>query len=172
MTYADLDYNLTEEQRATRDMVRQFGADVVRPGGIELDHLGDPQAVIDEGSRLWDLIRQYRELGLHKTGISKAFGGTAEDMDPMTNFLISEELGYADAGFAISMGAGGMFYSMCQASKVPEFQELACEYAEDPGSRLISCWGIIEPDHGTDWMLAGDDPEITPNVQAELKGDH
>ena len=39
MTYAELDFNLTDEQLATRDMVRRFGAEVVRPGGIELDKL-------------------------------------------------------------------------------------------------------------------------------------
>lgn len=173
MTYAELDYNLTDEQLATRDMVRRFGAEVVRPGGIELDRLGDPEDVIAPDSKLWDLIRQYRELGLHKTGIAKEFGGTAEDMDPMMHYLITEEMGYADAGFAISMGAGGMFYNMCQRSKVPELQQLAQEFAEDTSGRLISCWGVIEADRGGgDWILAGNDPSITPGVQAELKGDY
>lgn len=171
MPYPDLDFNLTEEQTAMRDMVRRFGADVIRPGGIELDRLADPQDVIADDSILWDMIRQYRELGLHKTGFSKAMGGTAEDMDAMMGILISEELGYADAGFAISMGAGGMFFNMCQFSPIPEMQEVAKEFIEDPTSRLIGCWGIIEPDHGTDWMLAGDNPKISPSVTAVLKGD-
>jgi alkylation response protein AidB-like acyl-CoA dehydrogenase len=173
MTYAELDYNLTDEQLATRDMVRRFGAEVVRPGGIELDKLSDPADVIADDSKLWDLVRQYRELGLHKTGITKELGGTAEDMDPMMYYLITEEMGYADAGFAISMGAGGMFYSMCQRSRVPELRQLAQEFAEDAQSRLMSCWGIIEPNRGGgDWTLAGNDPSIKPGVQAELKGDY
>jgi len=171
MPYADLDYNLTEEQTALRDMVRRFGAEVIRPIGIELDHLGDPEEVVAEDSKFWDLMKQYRELGLHKRGIIKAMGGTAEDMDPMMGYVVAEEMGYADAGFSISMGAGGMFFGYCQHSPVPELKALAEEYVEDPSSRLLGCWGVIEPDHGTDWMLGGADPNLTPNVHGVMKGD-
>ena len=171
MPYADLDYDLTEEQRATRDTVQRFGQEVIRPGGLELDHLGDPQDVIEDDSVLWDMIRQYRELGFHKGRFSKDIGGTAEDMDAMMHFIIDEEMGYADAGFAISMTAGGMFFAACQRSGVPDLQALAEEYVNDPASRLIGCWGIIEPDHGTDWILGRGNPAIKPTVRAELKGD-
>jgi hypothetical protein len=58
MPYADLDYKLTEEQKAMRDMVRRFGAEVIRPAGIELDNLADPAQVIAKGSRLWDVPGQ------------------------------------------------------------------------------------------------------------------
>jgi alkylation response protein AidB-like acyl-CoA dehydrogenase len=171
MAYADFDYNLTDEQRAMRDMVRKFGAEVVRPAGIELDKMADPADVIAEGSVLWDVLKQARELGLHKTGFSKAIGGIAEDMDPMMGLLMSEEMGYADAGLAISMGVSGMPFAYCQVSPVPELQALARDFVADTECNLIGCWGITEPNHGGDWGLAGDDPNISPDLKGILKGD-
>ena len=82
MAYPEIDLNLTDEQKALRNMVKKFGAEVMRPAGIELDKLGDPSDVIADESILWDVFKQFRELGLHTTGFSKSIGGMAEDMDP------------------------------------------------------------------------------------------
>jgi alkylation response protein AidB-like acyl-CoA dehydrogenase len=171
MPYADLDYQLTEEQKAMRDMVRRFGAEVVRPAGIELDHLADPAEVIAKGSSLWDVFRKFRKLGLHKRGFSKYFGGMLEDLDPMSGYLITEELGYADAGLTISLGVSGMPFAFCQLSPNPKLQALARAYVEDEEASLIGCWGITEPDHGSDWSLGHEDPKCAPSLRGVLKGD-
>ena len=63
MGIRDLDLNLTDEQKSLRDMIRKFGAEIVRPAGVALDKLADPAAVIADGSVLWDVYRQFRELG-------------------------------------------------------------------------------------------------------------
>jgi hypothetical protein len=39
-------------------------------------------------------------------GITKAMGGLAEEMDPKIGPLAAHEMGYGDAGLAISFGAG------------------------------------------------------------------
>ncbi len=171
MPYADLDYKLTEEQKAMRDMVRRFGAEVVRPAGIELDNLADPAEVIAKNSRLWDVFKKFRKLGLHKRGFSKYFGGMLEDLDPLSGYLITEELGYADAGLTISLGVSGMPFSFCQLSPNPKLQSLARAYVEDEEANLIGCWGITEPDHGSDWSLGGEDPQCAPSLRGVLKGD-
>ena len=171
MPYADLDYKLTEEQKAMKDMVRRFGAEVVRPAGIELDNLADPAEVIAKGSRLWDVFKQFRKLGLHKRGFSKYFGGMLEDLDPMSGYLITEELGYADAGLTISLGVSGMPFSFCQLSPNTKLQALARAYVEDEEANLIGCWGITEPNHGSDWSLGGEDPKCAPSLRGVLKGD-
>ncbi len=171
MAYPDIDLNLTDEQKALRNMVRKFGAEVMRPAGIELDKLGDPADVIADGSILWDVFKQFRELGLHTTGFSKSIGGMAEDMDPMMGILLLEEMGYADAGLAISLGVAGMPFTFCQFLPVPELQDLARQFVEDKDCKLIGCWGITEPDHGGDWSLGGDKPECGPSLRGVLKGD-
>jgi len=171
MAYADIDLNLTDEQKNMRDMVRRFGREVMRPAGIELDKLGDPADVIAEGSVLWDVFKQYSELGLHKAGLTEAFGGMGEEVDAMSNYLIMEESGYADAGLAISLGVSSMPFAYCQMAPVPALQDLARQFAEDTDCNLIGCWAITEPDHGGDWGLGGDDPRCGPSVRGVLKGD-
>ena len=171
MAYRDLDFNLTDEQKALRDTIRKFGAEVMRPAGEKLDKLADPKDVIAKGSPLWDVIRTYRELGIHRRGIPKALGGMQEDMDPLSNLLIGEEMGYADAGLTISLGACGMPFAYAALFPNPKLQELARAYAEDTKGELVGCWAITEPDHGGDWSLGGDNPKCGPSVRGVLKGD-
>ena len=171
MAYPEIDLNLTDEQKALRDLVKKFGAEVMRPAGIKLDKLGDPADVIAPGSILWDVFKQYRELDLHAMGFSKRIGGTAEDMDPMMGILALEEMGYADAGLAISLGVASMPFTACQYFPVPELQDLARQYVQDKDCKLIGCWGITEPDHGGDWSLGGDKPECGPSLRGVMKGD-
>ena len=174
MGIRDLDLNLTEEQKSLRDMIRKFGAEVVRPAGVALDKLPDPAAVIADGSVLWEVYRQFRELGLHKASILKTAGGMLGDIDEMAQVLMVEEMGYADAGLAISFGVDSMPFALAALSPDPELQGWARSYCEDTKGELIGCWAITEPDHGTDWLLAhteeNKDLKITPNVKAVKKG--
>ena len=175
MGIRDLDLNLTDVQKNLRDMIRKFGAEVVRPAGIELDRLADPAAVIAEGSVLWEVYRQFRELGLHKASIPKTAGGMQGDIDELAQVLMIEEMGYADAGLAISFGVDSMPFALAALSPDPELLEWARAYCEDTKGELIGCWAITEPDHGTDWLLAhmeeNKDAKITPDVKAIQKGD-
>ncbi|MBW2062152.1 MAG: acyl-CoA/acyl-ACP dehydrogenase [Deltaproteobacteria bacterium] len=174
MAMRDLDFNLTDEQKAMRDMVRKFGAEVMRPAGIELDKMSDPADVIAKDSVLWDIYKKYRELGFHKRGISKACGGMLGDMDAMSFILVAEEMGYWDSGLAISFGVDSMPFALAAMSPDPELQGWARAYVEDTECKMVGCWAITEPDHGTDWLLrseATNCPECKPNVKAVLKGD-
>ena len=90
MGYIELDLNLSDEAKAMRETMRKFGMEVMRPAGIELDKLADPADVIAKDSVLWDVIRGSRELGLHKRGIAKEYGGLAGDLDPAVGPLISQ----------------------------------------------------------------------------------
>jgi alkylation response protein AidB-like acyl-CoA dehydrogenase len=171
MAYRDLDFDLTDEQKALRDTIRKFGTEVMRPAGEKLDKLADPKDVIAKGSVLWDVIRTFRELGIHRRSIPKALGGMLEDVDPMSNVLIGEEMGYADAGLTISLGAGGMPFAYAALFPNPKLQELARAYAADTKGELIGCWAITEPDHGSDWVMAGNNPKTGPSVRGVLKGD-
>jgi len=158
-----------------QETARKFGMEVMRPAGIELDKLADPADVIADGSALWDMFKKHRELGFHKMGFPKTMGGMLEDMPPMARTLISEQMGYADVGLAVSLGVSGMPFNIAMMVPDPKIQELVREYIEDTEARLIGCWGITEPDHGSDWVIgttpAGDDPRLAPTLRGELKGD-
>lgn len=175
MGYIELEYALSEESKAMQETAKKFAMEVMRPIGIELDNLPDPADAIKKDSPFWDVYRQYRELGFHKTSIPKAFGGMAEDVDPMSRTLVSEMMGYGDGGIAISFGAGSMPFLFAALSPEAELQQLVRDYVEDTQGNLIGCWAVTEPDHGTDWILATqpgmDDPKCSPTVKAVLKGD-
>lgn len=175
MNYADLDVNLTEEQKAMRDVARKFGMEVMRPAGIELDALADPADVIAEGSVFWDVLRKYRELGFHKRGMPQDLGGMAGEVDALSGHLITEEFGYADAGLAISLACSGSGFNYLAMSPDPELRDIARSYIEDADGKMVGCWAITEPDHGSDWILSTDsdfkDPEVTPSLKAVLDGD-
>jgi alkylation response protein AidB-like acyl-CoA dehydrogenase len=171
MAYREIDVDLTDQQKAMRDTVKRFGAEVMRPVGVELDKLDDPADVIADGSPLWDAFKKYRELGLHRTDIPKALGGMQEDMDPMSRVLMGEEMGYADAGLTISLGVSNMPFTLSALFPYPLFQDLVRRYCEDKEGKMIGCWAITEPDHGSDWALGGDNPTCGPSVKGVLKGD-
>jgi alkylation response protein AidB-like acyl-CoA dehydrogenase len=171
MTFRDIDVNLNAETRAILEQVKKFGMQVMRPAGIELDKLHKPEEVIAPGSVLWDVFKGFRELGLHTLEIPKALGGLAEDVDPMAKLLIAEQLGYADAGLAISMGVASLPFNYAALFPIPEMQQLVRDFCEDKESKMIGCWAITEPDHGTDWTLGGADPKCGPSVRAVPDGD-
>ena len=82
--------------------------EVMRPAGIALDRLGDPEDAVKKDSVLWDVFKGFREMDLHLLQIPNRLGGMADDLDPMAGILITEQLGYADAGLTISMGGSSM----------------------------------------------------------------
>ncbi len=175
MAYKELDMTITKEALAMQKEAKSFAMEVLRPAGIELDALHDPADVIAEGSILWDVFKKYREMDLHLSGFPKELGGVG-DIDPMANILINEELAYGDVGLAISMSVASMPFIMAAQLPDPELQELAKAYCEDKEGKLIGCWCMMEPDHGSDWILTAqpgfDDPEKVgvPSVKAEKKG--
>ncbi len=175
MGYLELDVSISDEAKAMHELAKKFGDEIMRPAGIELDKLPDPADVIAPASVLWDVFKRYRELGFHKTGLPKALGGMQEDVERSATIMIGEEMGYADAGLAISLGVSVMPFYLAALSPEPELQDLVRAYCDDTEANLIGCWAITEPDHGSDWILAAqpgfDNPKIYPSCKAVLKGD-
>lgn len=175
MSYVELDGNISDEAKAMQELARKYGTEVMRPAGLELDKLHTPEEVIAPDSVLWEVHRKYRELGFHKSGLPTHLGGMGDEMDPLASVLISEQMGYADAGLAISLGVSVMPFFLAAMSPEPEMQELVHSYCEDTNADLIGCWAITEPDHGSDWILATEpefkNPDISPSLKAELVGD-
>ena len=175
MGYLELELDLSEETIAMHKEVRNFARKVMRPAGIELDKLQDPEDVIRTDSILWDVTKTYRELGLHASGIPKEFGGMAEELDPKVGPLIAEEMGYGDAGLAVSLGVSTFPFFLATMSPDPDLQQLARDFVHDTQANLIGCWAITEPAHGSDWVMGTlpdfDDPKCGPDLKAVLKGD-
>lgn len=165
MIHHDLDLDLTEDERAVRQLVHRFAAEVMRPAGQHLDRL-DGEDVIAAGSILWDVHRRWEELGV------RMLSGDTTGMSPASiarlSCVVNEELGWGDAGLAVSLGAAEFPAMLAQASQNPDLM-----IAFPPGG--IGCWAITEPDHGSDELDWSEDEERPtlkrPNCVAERCGD-
>lgn len=95
------DILLTQEQQELRDMFREFVHKEIIPVAAEYDEKGEfPREV----------FRKAVDMGLTTLGLPEAYGGSGEGA--LTGSILSEELGYGDAGFAASVGA-------CNLASIP-----------------------------------------------------
>jgi alkylation response protein AidB-like acyl-CoA dehydrogenase len=170
MALTDIDTGLGEEERSIRDAVHKFAADVMRPAGRHLDRLADPSDVIARSSVLWDVFERFRGLGLDNVDRDPAVARTPQLA--RIHALVQEELGWGDAGLAISLGVAGFPGMFARLVGRPELIE---RFAA-PGNREIGCWAITEPNHGSD-VLGFNQPffteaKIHADCIATKDGDH
>ena len=87
--YTELDIELTNAQNAMKEETHRFAKEVLRPASIELDKVGDPEAVI-KTPLFWDTMKQGYDLGYHTIFLPDSYGGLATD--PIETHIILEEL--------------------------------------------------------------------------------
>lgn len=132
-------FDLSETERAIQETAHQFAKEVLRPAGIVLDRLS-AEDMIAEGSLLYDVHAQYRQLGL-------------SDIDPnlppieaaRIGAIIAEELAWGDVGLSFSCGLANMPASLAAATGNPDLIEKFPKGG-------IGCWAGTEPGHGTDFV--------------------
>ncbi len=152
------DPSLTETEASIQEVAHKFAAEVMRPAGIALDRL-TPGEVIAKDSQLWDVFRQYRELGLNLAEISAALKPV--EIARLT-YLVNEELGWGDCGLGWSLYASGLAQAMIKSFGRDDLAEICT-----PDS--ISMWSLTEPNHGSDMLdFTGTQ---SPAEQGGLKSD-
>ena len=132
-------FDLAEQFQET---LRDFALNVMRPIGMQLDKM-TPQEVIAEGSPFWDFRRQYLDLGI----TLEVLASMSEEEVSVLLPIVFEELGYGDAGLAISVAAG----ILPQYISAKFGNQFLLERFPDT---MLGCWGITEPDHGSDSLDA------------------
>ncbi len=146
MSLVDIEVGLTDQEREIVGTVHKFAAEVMRPLGVELDRLDDPNQVIASDSALWQMFEKYRELGLEE--LDSPDTGLSPVERARVRVMINEELGWGDSGLAVSLGVASMHRIFAMMSGNPELIERYC----GPGKTEIGCWAITEPDHGSDTL--------------------
>ncbi len=169
MPLIDIETGVSDHERAIVDRTHQFAEDVLRPAGQALDRLEDPAEVIASDSVLWEVFDQYRKLEVDE------IRSPDSELEPLQrarlDALINEELGWGDAGLAISLGASTIHRLFAELSGDPEL----IERFSGPDSTDIGCWAITEPDHGSDTLAYNQptfaDPSVKANCVARREGD-
>jgi acyl-CoA dehydrogenase len=92
-----VDFTLTDEQKALREMAHDFAVNEIRPVAWEYDEHGTwPQEILEKA---W-------ELGLMNNHVPEEYGGPGASY--LEGCLIEEELAWGCSGIATSIGANGL----------------------------------------------------------------
>jgi short-chain 2-methylacyl-CoA dehydrogenase len=133
-----VDFELNDEQRAIRDLARDFSREVVAPAAEELDR---------EHRFPLDIVRQMGELGIFGLPFSEEYGGAGADF--LSYCLALEEISRGDAGVgitveaAVSLGAAPIHDYGTEDQKRRLLPDLLA------GRKLWS-FGLTEPGGGSD----------------------
>ena len=156
---------LSEEESAVQAGVHRFAKDVLRPLGARLDKMS-AEDVIAPGSPYYSVFAEYAKLGLDPSMLAELPPEVAIRMES----LIGEELGWGDAGLAVTLVAAGFPQQMAAVVGNQELVDLC--------TGKIGCWMITHPDKGSDvqiFDMAREWPAGQPgnkgNVWGRLQGD-
>jgi alkylation response protein AidB-like acyl-CoA dehydrogenase len=158
-----MDFSLTDAQIATRNMVREFAQNEVKPLSMKLDAQKDPKDCIP-----WELIKKASRLGLRTAAIPEKFGG--EGVDYPTLAIILEELGAADQGF-------GSIIRGCYTESPRLISELNPQQRDEflpkflKNDTFLLALARTEPNAGTDSHFLYDEPGASIQTYAERRGD-
>ncbi|MCB1732934.1 MAG: acyl-CoA/acyl-ACP dehydrogenase, partial [Halieaceae bacterium] len=128
---------LSEEEAAIQGVVHQFARDVLRPIGRELDKMTAAQ-VCAPGSPFWSIFEEAAKLGMTPDLLEQFEPSVAHRLES----IIGEEMGWGDAGLAVSLTVMNFPLEMARAVGNQELVELC--------AGKIGCWMITHPDKGTD----------------------
>lgn len=172
--YTELNLALTPEQMDLKNNLNRFAKEVLRPAGEKLDKMPAAE-IVKPGSLWWDCKRQMREMGIHGTFLPEKHGGSG--MGALEHHIIWEELGWGSVGLALSQDVD-VYPAAWALRMAPKNQtlieELVEPYAADTEGKIVGCWGLTEPNHGSDCLMTGTpqfrEPEIRHSVRARKKG--
>jgi alkylation response protein AidB-like acyl-CoA dehydrogenase len=134
-----LDYGLTEEQTAIRNLAREIAEKELRPVSAQYDISGDFP---------WPVVKTMADAGLFGTFIPEEYDGIAGGTPTLNLCLVTEELSRACAGIALSLcgsalGAMPILLSASEEQKRRWLPDIAA------GKRLAA-FALTEPDAGSD----------------------
>ena len=159
-----VEFALTDEQIALRDLARDFVEREVKPVALELDARPDPADCYS-----WDLVEKLSAVGLRTVFLDKAYGGVGADAPTLC--ILTEELAVGDLGVSVIMAQTWKIGKTIEQASTPEqLQRFLPTLRDDPRGTLAI--GITEPDMGSDYIIPYPDPKAGPRTTAVRDGDH
>src|SRR5579871_1500255 len=132
-----IDFTLSEEQRALRELAHDFAAREIRPVAWELDR---------DGTFPRELIERAHGLGLMNLHVPERFGGAG--LGYLDAALIEEELAWGCSGVQTSLGANGLALTPLLLAGSDELHRRYLErFTAEP---LLACFCLTEPAAGSD----------------------
>ncbi len=165
-----MNFELTEAQRAVRDMVREFAEREIRPTA----HLYDEKSEFP-----WEIVNKVATLGLLGMIFPEEYGGAG--MDYVSYALALEEIARHDGGLALTVASHNSLCSNHIYLAGTEAQKRKYLVPLARGEKL-GAWGLTEPGSGSDaaalqtsavwkgnhWILNGTKNFITQGTVASV----
>ena len=134
-----LDYGLSDEQLAIRDIARTIAENELRPVAAEYDRTGEFP---------WPVVKKMAEVDLFRTFVPEAYEGMDGCTPTMNLVLVTEELSKACGGIALALagtalGAMPILLGASEEQKRRFLPDIAA------GKRLAA-FALTEPDAGSD----------------------
>lgn len=146
-----MDFQLDQDQREFRDVLRDFVDKEIVPVAREWEHAGRYPT---------EIVQHMKEMGLFGITVPEEYGGT--DLDPVSFALVFEQISRGWMGIAGILGSHSL---ACRMIAMHGTDEQKTRYLPDLGSGARRTGiGLTEPDAGTD--LQG------IRTTARLDGDH
>jgi butyryl-CoA dehydrogenase len=134
-----MDYGLTDEQIAIRDLAREIAAREIRPVAAEYDRTGEFP---------WPVVKTLAASDLFRTFVPEDYEGIANGTPTMNLVLVTEELSKACGGIALAL-AGTALGTMPILLSGSEEQKRRFLPDIAAGKRLAA-FALTEPEAGSD----------------------
>ncbi len=134
----DLEGELTEEERMVRDTARDYAQDKLFPRVLDANREGNFNPAI---------LREMGELGLIGSTIPQDYGGAG--LGYVSYGLIAREVERVDSGFRslMSVQSSLVMYPIYAYGSEAQRRKYLPKLAT---GELVGCFGLTEPDHGSD----------------------
>src|SRR5581483_1432815 len=137
-----LDFSLTPEQEAIRDLAHEFAEKEIRPVAAEFDRTEEFP---------WEIVRKAHKLGLTPGAfIPEEYGG--QGLDFITDLIVAEELHWGCAGIAVCINSPGLAIAGILSVGSEEQKKSWLPEFCDPDRLVIGGLGLAEPESGSDAM--------------------
>jgi acyl-CoA dehydrogenase len=134
---AVVDFTLTDEQKALREMAHDFAAKEIRPVAWEYDK---------EGTWPADVLNKAFELGLMNSHIEEEYGGPGANY--LEGCLIEEEISWGCSGIGTSLGANGLALAPLALGGSEELKKQV--FGHVTSEPIFASFCLTEPDAGSD----------------------
>jgi butyryl-CoA dehydrogenase len=134
-----MDYFLTEEQEAIRDLAREIAEKEIGPVAAEYDRTGDFP---------WPIVEKMAQAGLFGVFIDEEYGGLGDESRTMNMVLVTEELSKKCGGIALSFASTALGALPIILAGSDELKERFLP-AIATGERLAG-FALTEPQAGSD----------------------
>jgi alkylation response protein AidB-like acyl-CoA dehydrogenase len=140
-------FELTDEQRAVRNLARDFALKEIRPLAVELDRVTDPAS---PAAFPWELVEKGSKLGLRTLPLPEAYGGMEAGV--LTQLIALDQMARGDVSCAKLFCQAWKGIDILARGGTQDQKDRFLPAIRDDDRFLISL-AFTEPDSGSDTIL-------------------